>query len=118
MGEGCFLILTTKNTKSVTLRFKLTQHTRDIVLMKNIREYLGCGAYYSSENIGEFVVSKFLDIKDKIIPFFDKYTILGNKSLDYLDFKKAALLINRKEHLTKEGYEKILLLKGGMNRGR
>lgn len=117
-GEGCFLILTTKKTKSITLRFKLTQHTRDKVLMKYLEEYLGCGAYYPSKNIGEFVVSKFLDIKDKIIPFFDKYPILGNKYLDYLDFKKAALLVNSKEHLTNEGYEKILLLKAGMNRGR
>lgn len=117
-GEGCFLILTTKNTKSITLRFKLTQHTRDNDLMKYLEQYLGCGAYYPTENIGEFVVSKFLDIKEKIIPFFEQYPLLGNKYLDYLDFKKAALLVNRKEHLTKEGYERILLLKAGMNRGR
>ena len=65
-----------------------------------------------------FVVSKFNDIIEKVIPFFDKYPILGNKSLDYLDFKNTALLVENKEHLTKEGYEKILLLKAGMNRGR
>jgi hypothetical protein len=86
--------------------------------MENLEQYLGCGTYYPSENIGEFVVSRFLDIKEKIIPFFDKYPILGNKSLDYLDFKKTALLVENKEHLTKEGYETILLLKAGMNRGR
>ena len=43
--------------------------------MKNLEQYLGCGAYYpyQTKNIGEFVVSKFLDIKEKIIPFFNKY---------------------------------------------
>jgi hypothetical protein len=58
-GEGCFLIRTTKNTQSVTLRFKLTQHIRDKVLMKYLEQYLGCGTYYSSENICDFVVSNF-----------------------------------------------------------
>lgn len=117
-GEGCFLILTTKNTKSITLRFKLAQHVRDNDLMKYLERYLNCGAYYPSVNTGEFVVSKLLDIKEKIIPFFEKYPILGTKYLDYLDFKQTALLVDKKEHLTNEGYETILALKAGMNRGR
>lgn len=117
-GEGDFLIRTTKNTQSITLRFKLTQHIRDNVLMKSLEQYLGCGTYYPYDKIGDFKVSNFFDIKEKIIPFFDKYPVVGNKYLDYLDFKKAALIVENKEHLTKEGYAKVLLLKAGMNRGR
>jgi hypothetical protein len=117
-GEGCFLIRTTKNTNSITLRFKLTQHIRDAELLQYIEQYLNCGAYYPSGDIGDFVVSNFLDIKEKIIPFFDKYSILGTKHLDYLDFKQAASLVDKKEHLTVEGSAKILSLKAGMNRGR
>jgi hypothetical protein len=30
----------------VTLRFKLTQHSRDTELMKSLVEYLGCGNYH------------------------------------------------------------------------
>jgi len=88
--------------------------------MKYLNQYLNCGAYYPypADKIGDFVVSNLLDIKEKIIPFFDKYSILGIKYLDYLDFKQAALLIDKKEHLTVEGSAKILALKAGMNRGR
>jgi len=85
-------------------------------IMKSLERYLNCGAYYPSVNTGEFVVSKLLDIKEKIIPFFEKYP--GTKYLDYLDFKQTALLVDKKEHLTNEGYETILALKAGMNRGR
>lgn len=38
-----------------------------------------------------FVVSKFNDIIEKVIPFFDKYPILGVKSLDYICFLKISL---------------------------
>lgn len=46
-GEGCFLILTTKNTKSITLRFKLAQHIRDAELMKYLEQYLNCRSILS-----------------------------------------------------------------------
>jgi hypothetical protein len=35
-----------------------------------------------------------------------------------LDFCKAADLMKNKAHLTKEGLDKIISLKSGMNRGR
>jgi LAGLIDADG endonuclease len=53
----------------------------------------------------------------KIIPFFEKYLILGNKSLDFEDFKKVANIIKNKEHLTSDGFNNILNIKSGMNRG-
>jgi lantibiotic modifying enzyme len=46
--------------------------------MKTLEIYLNCGRYYpkSQSEVGDFVVSKLLDITDKIIPFFEKYPIL------------------------------------------
>lgn len=93
--------------------------------------FLGCGSYVpkSKYDIGEFVVSKFEDNIFKIIPLFEKYPVLGIKSQDFLDFKKAAELIKNKAHLEESGLAKILLIKSirlpppkggrpGMNRGR
>jgi hypothetical protein len=123
-GEGCFLIDTYKaktNTGlGVTLRFKLTQHNRDTELIKSLVEYLGCGNFYqkSNQDIVDFIVVRFGDNFDKIIPFFNKYLLQGAKALDFSDFKQAAELINNKAHLTESGLEKIHLIKSGMNRGR
>lgn len=53
-----------------------------------------------------------------LIPFFDKYQIIGVKYEDYLDFKKVAQLMEKKAHLTIEGLEDIRRIKAKMNRGR
>ena len=63
-----------------------------------------------------FVVTKFSDITEKIIPFFDKYPLVGAKRQDYLSFVKVAELMQAKAHLTKEGLEQIKQIKVGMNR--
>ena len=57
-----------------------------------------------------------------IIPFFNKYPIVGIKSLDFLDFKKVSSapreIILKKEHLTNEGLISIKNIKKGMNNSR
>ena len=58
------------------------------------------------------------DIQNKIIPFFDKYPILGVKSLDFNDFKKISKLLENKEHLTQSGLNQILDIVDGMNLSR
>ena len=53
--------------------------------MENLIGYLGCGKYYrrSTNEIGELVVTSSHDNINKIIPFFDKYPILGMKAKDF-----------------------------------
>ena len=101
-------------------RFQITQHKRDEELMKSFSEYLNCGSYYSgrTSEVGNFIVSKLSDITEKIIPFFEKYPILGVKRLDFKDFCKASELIKNKAHLTELGLDEIKKVKAEMNRGR
>jgi hypothetical protein len=64
-------------------------------------------------------ISKFYDIANIIIPFFNKYPILGIKSLDFLDFKKVCDIIKTKEHLSSPSvYNQILKIKSCMNLNR
>lgn len=88
--------------------------------MKTLEEYLNCGRHYfkSNSEVGDFIVSKLSDITDKIIPFFEKYPILGVKGLDFKDFCKASELIKNKTHLTDSGFNQIKKIKVGMNKGR
>jgi len=71
-----------------------------------------------NRDFGEMIVTRFSDIESKIIPFFDKYPILGVKLLDYTDFKRVVKLMKNKVHLTGEGLEQIKQIKSGMNRDR
>lgn len=106
-GESNFTIRVTSSAtgKSVSLIFRITQHKRDLLLMKSIIKFLDCGQVKPrpAESCVDFIVTKFSDIDGKIIPFFDKYPLTGNKKLDYLDFCKAAELMKNKTHLTPEG---------------
>ena len=106
----------------VKLAFSISQHSRDELLFSNIRDYLGCGNLYLEKPVTRsaviFVVYKFRDIWEKIIPFLQEYPIWGVKSLDYSDFSKVALLMKDKAHLTDKGLAQIRLIKLGMNKGR
>jgi hypothetical protein len=67
-----------------------------------------------------YVVYKFDDIVNKILPFFDTYPLKGNKLLDLYYFKKIANITekidkyNEKSDLLKE----IIRIKKYMNRNR
>lgn len=88
--------------------------------MKTLVDYFECGKYYPrlKGDGGDFVVTRFSDIRDKIIPFCDKYSIDGVKALDYADFKKVAEIMRVKGHLTESGFAEIRLIKASMNKGR
>jgi hypothetical protein len=106
----------------IQLRFSISQGNRDVELLKYLIQYLGCGKYYShsSFDTGEFLVANFEDNINKIVPFFDKYSILGTKIKDFVrsDFKTIALLIQNKSHLNQKGLNQILKIKEGMNSNR
>jgi len=73
---------------------------------------------YKSNNTVSLAITKTSEITEVIIPFFEKYTIQGLKSLDFADFKKVAMMIGAKEHLTVEGLNRILEIKLNMNKHR
>ena len=85
--------------------------------MEMLISTLGCGRLelMLKQSAVYFVVVKFQDIFEKIIPLFDKYPIKGVKALDYSELKKVANLIHNKEHLTEEGLSKIQFIKLNMN---
>jgi hypothetical protein len=122
-GEGCFLVdifdsKTSKSGKIVRLKFTLIQHTRDAKLMESLIDYLDCGFIVKTDKAESFIVTKFSDIEEKIIPFLVKYPIKGVKSSDFEHFCKVAELIKNKAHLTQEGLDKCIIIKKGMNTGR
>ena len=124
-GEGCFMIIIYKSKTrvgyGVQLIFQLTQHSRDQNLMQSFIIYFKCG-YISIKknrpNEVNYIVTKFDDILNKIIPFFKKHPILGMKALDFDDWCKVAELMQEKKHLTQAGLEQIRKIKAGMNTGR
>ena len=87
-AEGCFLVRLTKtpNRTRVQLAFKVTQHSRDKLLLKSFVDFFKCGKYYYDKGeSGYFLCVNFKDLHENIIPFFLKYKIVGVKLLDFED---------------------------------
>ena len=124
-GEGNFDVRITQQSSNkigyrVQLRFRISQHDRDIQLMKYLMKYLGTGSIYKYTGKSAIVLTifKFSDIMNRIITFFDKNPILGVKLFYYLDWCKIAKLMKEDKHLTLEGLNKIRVIKSGMNTSR
>ena len=124
-GEACFFVNIRKSSKyktgyQVTLKFQITQHIRDKIILQNIINYLDCGHYreVSENNDGKFEVEKFKDIVEKIVPFLDKFSLIGAKKEDYHKFKLIAELMKEGAHLTPSGLNEIKQIKSKMNKAK
>jgi len=125
-GEGNFDAGIRKATDTrkerVYLRFRVTQHSRDIQLMELLIKYLEAGRIEwdkrNESSAVSVVVGNFSDITNKIIPFFNKYIIYGIKYYDYLDWVKIAEFIRLSKNKTPEGMEEIKRIETRMNKGR
>ncbi|AKQ53310.1 laglidadg endonuclease (mitochondrion) [Sclerotinia sclerotiorum 1980 UF-70] len=122
-GEGSFSaeILKSSSHKKgyqVILKLSISQHTRDVELLKCFISFLGGGFVKERTSISEFVVVKLSLTTEELIPLFQKYPIIGNKNKDFIDFCKIAESMSNNAHKTPEGLDKIREIKSGMNRSR
>ena len=104
----------------VQLRFRISQHSRDFILMQIIVEYLGSGKIYkyAGKSAVSLSIVDFKDITNIIIPFLNENPIIGIKLYDYLDWCKIHSLMINRSHLTVEGINSIRKIKSDMNTGR
>lgn len=122
-GDGSFHIVfrSTAVNAPVFLRFSVHLHIRDLEVLKGIKTYfkekeISNKKITLTKNSANLQITKYSDICNIIIPFFNEYPILGMKSLDFEDFKKVSQIIETKEYLTKPLiYNEIVKIKSGMN---
>lgn len=121
-AEGCFSVSVIKSSKyrlgwEVQLTFQIKLHIRDLTLLKAIQAKLGgIGSISSGKNDCTFRVRNLKQILE-LINFFDVYYLITQKKADYLIFREIALMVQRKEHLTIKGLQKIVNLKASLNLG-
>ena len=141
-GDGSFNIKTTETREGkVQLRYAVDLHIREKDVIIGLYNYLitygkehstvaGCHItqetsklehavpIYIHEESVEVQIVNFSDIIGIIIPFFETYEIQGQKKLDFLDFKRVADMVAKKQHLSGQGYKEILQIKQKMNLNR
>lgn len=125
-GEGSFTIRHIKKDQpglgySFQLVFRIAQLSVDSALINTFPEFFGVGyvstATYNNTTVTTYTTSS-LEAAFVIIKHFEKYPLLTKKSLDFEDWKTVAIMLKNKEHHSPKGFEKILAIKAGMNKGR
>lgn len=105
-GDGHFSYFFEKlsnGNEVVRLRFNLTQHIRDEVLIKCLMEQFNCGSYHLNKESYNYNVYGYRDNKAIIAPFFLRYPVLGNKANQFNIWLQALDIMENKLHLTPAG---------------
>ena len=121
-GEGCFHVGISKHSElrfgyQILPELTVVQHKSDIDLLYKIKSAMNCGVV--RRNHGDrycWRVRSLENISEIIVPFFEKYKLKSKKRIEFIKFAKVVRLMIIKEHLTKEGFEKIFKISSTMNR--
>lgn len=119
-ADGSFSSIVQPNKKSkvgfyVKSKFTVTQHTKDLNVLRLIQDRQGGSLYpRKSQEAYDLQITKQVTFLN-LIDFFNEYPIYGTKYLDFKDWSLIIGMIQHREHQTKEGIEKIVAITAGMN---
>jgi len=120
-GEGCFHIGINKNQEmtlgvQVLPEFTVVQHQVDEQVLYALKAYFGCGVVRKNHGTRLcYRVRGHQNLLERIIPFFEKHQLKTRKRVDFAKFRKVVRLMEKREHLTEDGLEKIRQIKTTMN---
>lgn len=116
-GEGAFPIQMRKtfDTKfgfTITPEFKISQHKDNAKILYLLQKALVCGRISvksGQPNLLVLVEKNRKNLSQKIIPFFQKYSLIVKKKQFEL-FSEIVKNLDNNEHKAREGFEKIVNL--------
>jgi len=127
-GEGTFSVSINKNPTTssgwqIFPEFVITQGAKSLSVLKEVKNFFGCGNLYINrrhdnhkEDLYRYCVRSFKDLKEKIVPFFQKHSLKTAKKGDFQKFVQIIFLMEKSKHLTPKGLKKIARIIETMNR--
>ena len=127
-GEGCFSVSiirnsTTKLKYQVFPEFVVTQGAKSISSLKELQTYFRCGTIVENkrkdnhrESLYKYCVRSIKDLKENVIPFFEKHKLRTAKKEDFKKFVQVISMFESKKHLEMKGLQEIAKVIEQMNR--
>ena len=120
-GEGCFHVSINKQPRmsmgwQVLPEFRIVQHSRDEELLKRLQQFFQGGKVVVNHDTRKELRIRRLEELRRVIENFERYPLMTRKSKDFKMFREVLKSMDRHEHLTKKGLEKIANLCWKMNR--
>ena len=124
-GEGCFPVALHRNTKyarstggwQLTPVFQVYQHEKGRELLERVRAFFGVGKVVPKgprSSVLTYSVGALPTLEQHILPFFERYRPLV-KGPDFDTFAEIVRSMRAKEHLTREGFDRLVRLAYAMN---
>jgi hypothetical protein len=120
LGEASFMLVCRprpdhKRGWRISAAFNVSQHDR--VPLELFMRTLDCGSLRSAGNDGWYwEVNRLIDLQARIVPFFERFPVVGQKADDFARFRKAVDLLSNRP-MSDSDYIRVLSLREGMNRG-
>ena len=92
-------------------------HKKDLALLERVQAFYGVGTIIKGIDSVCFSVQSIKDLRNVIIPHFDRYPLVGEKQADFLLFKSIVELMYKQKHLTIEGLREIVSISASLNLG-
>ncbi|MFC1710183.1 LAGLIDADG family homing endonuclease [Patescibacteria group bacterium] len=114
-GEGTFSVSFCRRSKfktniEVRPSFSISQHKRNLEILKAIKTYFNAGfiRYSKRDQNYKYEVRSINDLNRKIIPHFKKYPPQTSKSKDFDLFEEICRYVVEKKHLNPNYLEEII----------
>jgi LAGLIDADG endonuclease len=127
-GEGSFHVAIQRNPSTkfgwqLVPELHVSQNPERGSILALLQKHLECGRIQPNAREGGndtslvFVVRNRQDLVGKVIPFFEKHPILSEKRFEFESFAEIVRKMHRKEHLTEEGFVRLLTKAMSMSGG-
>ena len=119
-GEGCFYVGINKHPEmsvgyQVLPEFRIVQHERDIKVLYALKKFFRCGVVRKNhEDRYELRIRKIEHLLH-IVDFFQKHPLKTSKNIQFRKFARIVRMMEKGEHLTKEGLKEIIKISLEMN---
>lgn len=120
MGEGSFMVVCRRRTDykrnwKLSAAFNVSQQDDEPLYL--FQRTLQCGSLRKAGNNGWYYeVNNLVDLATKVIPFFDRFPLIGTKHQEFLRFKEVVNILSQST-TNNIDYLKVLSLREQMNRG-
>ena len=132
-GEGCFSIGLTRQAGGVSRAgyrtgwqvshaFVVVQGARSVDALYKLRDFFGVGFVYENrrsdnhkESLWQYVVNARGDLREVIVPFFERYRLRTGKRRDFEKFSQCVDLCAVGRHPTFDGLAEIATITQEMN---
>lgn len=96
--------------------FRIVQHKRDEALLKELQRFFKAGKVVVNHDQRKELRIRKLNELTNVIALFEKYPLRTKKSEDFEVFRQVLRAMKQREHLTREGLDRIANLCWKMNR--